>query len=102
MRTMVPPLVEPRASLPPVEPVPVPLAMTELTVRVVPEAGAKVPEPLTSSVRPRLAARVTSAVVLRLPPLKARLSATKLVGATPRAVTLPMMRAPPLRAILPV
>ena len=102
LRMTVPPLVEPRASLPLVEPVPVLEAIMALTVKVVPVAGASVPVPLTFSVRPRLAARVISAVVRRIPPLKVRLSATKFAGAVPSAVTSLTMTAPPLKPSLPV
>ena len=102
MRTIVPPLAEPRASLPLVEPVPALEAMMAFTVRVVAASGARMPRPLTFSVRPRLASRVTSAVVRRMPPLKERLSAVKVAGATPSAVASLMTMAPPLKPSLPV
>ena len=98
---MAPAVAEPRTSLPLVEPVPVPLAMTALTVKVVPASGRRTPVELTSRAMPRLAARVTSAVVCSAPPAKASWPAVAVAGTAPRAESLEMTSLPPVMVVLP-
>ena len=98
---MAPEVAEPRASLPLVVPVPVPLAMMESTVKVVAASGRKRPVELTSSAIPRLAARVMLAVVCREPPVKVSWPAVAVAGTAPRAESLAITSLPPAIVVVP-